>query len=44
MPDAVMFRDGLIDATALVHHMAIVTRKIGDFERFDELEVVNPWR
>jgi predicted nucleic acid-binding protein len=43
VPDPAPFRDALIGATALVHHMAIVTRNVSDFERFDGLEVVNPW-
>jgi predicted nucleic acid-binding protein len=43
VPDPAPFRDALIGATALVHHMAVVTRNIGDFERFDGLEIVNPW-
>jgi predicted nucleic acid-binding protein len=43
VPDPAPFRDALIGATALVHHMAVVTRNIGDFERFGGLEVVNPW-
>jgi predicted nucleic acid-binding protein len=43
VPDPAPFRDALIGATALVHHMAIVTRNVSDFERFGGLEVVNPW-
>ena len=31
-------------ATALVHRMTMVTRNIKDFERFEGLVVVNPWR
>ena len=34
----------LIGATALVYGMVIVTRNIGDFERFAGLEVLNPWQ
>lgn len=44
IPDPAPFRDALIGATALVHRMAMVTRNVKDFERFDDLEVVNPWR
>ncbi len=44
VPDPAPFRDGLIGATALVHRMAVVTRNVKDFERFDGLEVVDPWR
>ena len=29
--------------TALVHQMTVVTRNVRDFERFDNLDVVNPW-
>ncbi|MBS3941831.1 MAG: type II toxin-antitoxin system VapC family toxin [Actinobacteria bacterium] len=44
VPDPAPFRDALIGATALVRGMAVVTRNERDFVRFDELEVVNPWR
>ena len=44
VPDPAPFRDALIGATALVHRMAVVTRSSKDFERFDGLEVVSPWR
>jgi predicted nucleic acid-binding protein len=43
VPDPAPFRDALIGATALVLHMAVVTRNVKDFERFAGLEVVNPW-
>lgn len=43
VPDPAPFRDALIGATALVHHMAVVTRNVKDFERFAGLTVVNPW-
>jgi toxin FitB len=43
VPDPASFRDALIGATALVHGMTVVTRNIHDFERFAELDVVNPW-
>lgn len=43
VPDPAPFRDALIGATALVHDMAVVTRNVQDFERFDKLEVINPW-
>ena len=41
--DPAPFRDALIGATALVHRMTVVTRNVRDFDRFDGLEVVNPW-
>jgi len=44
VPDPAPFRDALIGATALVHGMAMVTRNTNDFDRFNGLEVVNPWR
>lgn len=44
VPDPVPFRDALIGGTALAHGMAVVTRDLKDFDRFDDLEVVNPWR
>ncbi|HVL03177.1 MAG TPA: type II toxin-antitoxin system VapC family toxin [Acidimicrobiales bacterium] len=43
VPDPAPLRDAFIGATALVHQMAVVTRNVRDFERFDELDVVNPW-
>ena len=43
VPDPAPFRDALIGATALVHDMTVVTRDLKDFQRFDELDVLNPW-
>lgn len=43
VPDPAPFRDALIGATALVHDMTVVTRNLKDFQRFDELDVLNPW-
>jgi predicted nucleic acid-binding protein len=43
VPDPAPFRDALIAATALVHQMAVVTRNVKDFARFDGLDVINPW-
>jgi len=43
VPDPAPFRDALIGATALVHELIVVTRNARDFERFDGLEVLNPW-
>jgi predicted nucleic acid-binding protein len=43
VPDPVPFKDALVGATAMVHGMTIVTRNVVDFERFDGLEVLNPW-
>jgi predicted nucleic acid-binding protein len=43
VPDPAPFRDALIGATALVHRMAVVTRNVNDFERFDGLDVLDPW-
>jgi len=43
VPDPAPFRDALIGATALVHNMTVVTRDLKDFQRFDELDVLNPW-
>jgi len=42
-PDPAPFRDAFIAATALTHHMSVVTRNVRDFERFDGLALVNPW-
>lgn len=35
--------DTLIAASAIVHHMVLVTRNIRDFESFDGIDAVNPW-
>ena len=43
VPDPAPFRDALIGATAMVHGMTLVTRDRKDFDRFDELDVINPW-
>jgi toxin FitB len=43
VPDPAPFRDALIGATALVHGMTVATRNTRDFERFPELDLVNPW-
>jgi predicted nucleic acid-binding protein len=43
VPDPAPVRDALIGASALVHGMTVVTRNIADFERFPDLEVINPW-
>ncbi len=43
VPDPVPFRDALIGATALVHDMIVVTRDLKDFERFDNLDILDPW-
>lgn len=43
VPDPAPFRDALIGATALVHGMTVVTRDLKDFQRFDHLDVINPW-
>ncbi len=43
VPDPAPFRDALIGATALAHDMTVVTRDLKDFQRFDELDVINPW-
>lgn len=43
VPDPAPFRDALIAGTALVHGMTVVTRDRKDFERFDGLEVLDPW-
>lgn len=43
VPDPAPFRDALIAATALVHAMTVVTGNTRDFERFDGVEITNPW-
>lgn len=44
VPDPAPFRDALIGATALVHDLTVVTRNRTDFERFDGIDVLDPWR
>lgn len=43
VPDPAPFRDALIGATALVGGMAVVTRNVKGFERFEGIDVLNPW-
>ena len=43
VPDPAPFRDALIGATALVHEMTVVTRDLKNFERFHDLDVLDPW-
>lgn len=43
VPDPAPFRDAVITATALVYGMTVVTRDLKDFQRFDQLDVINPW-
>lgn len=43
VPNPAPFRDALIAATALHHDMTVITRNTGDFERFANLNVTNPW-
>lgn len=42
-PDPAPFRDALIAGTALTHGMTVVTRDLEHFERFEGLDVWNPW-
>ncbi len=43
VPNPAPVNDALIAATAMANGMAIVTRNSSDFERFDSLQVLNPW-
>ena len=43
VPDPAPVVDALIAATALSNGMAVATRDTADFERFDQLDVINPW-
>jgi toxin FitB len=43
MPNPAPFRDAFIAATALGHGMTVVTRDNKDFDRFENLVVLNPW-
>jgi toxin FitB len=43
VPNPAPFRDAFIAATALVHGMTVVTRNNKDFDRIENLVVLNPW-
>ena len=43
VPNPAPVNDALIGATALANRMTIVTCNSSDFERFDGLQVLNPW-
>jgi toxin FitB len=43
VPNPAPFRDAFIAATALVHGMTVVTRNNKDFDRVEDLVVLNPW-
>ena len=43
VPDPAPLRDALTGATALIHGMTVVTRDLKDFQRFDQLDVIDPW-
>lgn len=43
VPDPAPVADALIAATAIVNDMLVVTRNAADFERFDQLKILNPW-
>ena len=42
-PDPAPEADALIAATGMSHDMVLVTRNAGDFHRFEELNLLNPW-
>jgi hypothetical protein len=42
VPDPRPVRDAFIAATALVHHLTVVTRDTGDFEQTG-VDLLNPW-
>ncbi|MYA39233.1 MAG: type II toxin-antitoxin system VapC family toxin [Acidimicrobiia bacterium] len=44
VPDPAPVTDALVAATALAHNMTVVTRNVGDFSRFRQLELLNPWK
>lgn len=43
VPDPAPLEDALIAATAAELGMHVVTRNVRDFERFDGVEIINPW-
>ncbi len=42
VPDPRAERDALIAATALVHHLTVVTRNTADFQSMG-VDLLNPW-
>ncbi len=43
VPDPAPVADALIAATAVSQDMVLVTRNTGDFDRFEDLQILNPW-
>ena len=43
MPDPAPINDAYLAATALVHNLTMVTRNVADFNRFEDLDILNPW-
>lgn len=43
VPNPAPYRDAFIAASALEQEMTVVTRNVADFERFDDVPVINPW-
>jgi len=43
VPDPRSDRDAMIGATAIVHGMTLVTRKLEDFRRMNGISLLNPW-
>lgn len=35
--------DAIIAATAVVHHLTLVTRNVSDFKSIENLVILNPW-
>lgn len=36
--------DAIIAATAVVHHLILITRNVDDFKNIDGLKIENPWQ
>jgi predicted nucleic acid-binding protein len=43
VPDPAPINDAYLAATALAHNLTMVTRNVADFDRFEGLDVLNPW-
>ena len=43
IPDPAPTTDALIAATAIAHNMVMVTRNTQYFQRFPQLDILNPW-
>lgn len=43
VPDPAPVVEALIAATAIVNEMTVVTRNAAEFQRYPEVDLINPW-